>query len=230
MHNGYPHSNQYGQGYQAASNPNTGNIGKVGGSLAKVGGAIGALGGLGKVGAFLANPLVGAGIGLLGGLIGTRRASRAETSAMPSGMQQLVSQLQEPDIEEFREIAREAAPSFTDLSRLAQATGGSQSAASAQAMSGQTRAMDAALRAYGQSQRANQGLLANIYGQQFGAMQQDRTFRRQTDVDIFSNIANLGAGLLGQRYGAEIQGRQNQNLFNMFKEYQDMYNQRLGNS
>ena len=47
----------------------------------------------------------------------------AQTSAMPPGMQQLVSQLQEPDLEEFREIAREAAPSFTDLSRLAQATG-----------------------------------------------------------------------------------------------------------
>lgn len=219
-------------GYQAASNPNTGNIVKAGGSLAKIGGAIGAAGGLGKVGAFLANPLVGAGIagiGLLGGLIGARRSSRRQTSAMPSGMQQLVSQLQEPDIEEFREIAREAAPSFADLSRLAQATGGSQSAASAQAMSGQTRAMDAALRAYGQSQRANQGLLANIYGQQFAAMQQDRTFRRQTDVDIFSNIANLGAGLLGQRYGAQLQGQQNQNLFNMFKEYQDMYNQRFGN-
>jgi hypothetical protein len=216
--------------YQAASNPNTGNIGKVGGSLAKIGGAIGALGGLGKVGAFLANPLVGAGIGLLGGLIGTRRASRRQTSAMPSGMQQLVSQLQEPDIEEFRDIARQAAPSQQDLMRLAAATGGSQASATAQAMGGQTRAMDTALKAYSQSQRANQGLLANIYGQQFAAMQQDRAFRRQTDVDIFSNIANLGAGLLGQRYGAQIQGQQNQNLFDMFSQYQNTYNQRLGNS
>ena len=191
-------------GYQAASIPNTGNIGRVGGALAKVGGAMGAIGGLGKVGAFLANPLVGAGIGLLGGLIGTRRASRRQTSAMPSGMQQLVSQLQEPDIEQFRDIARQAAPSQQDLMRLAAATGGSQSAATAQAMSGQARAMDTALRAYEQQQRANQGLLANIYGQQFAAMQQDRAFRRQTDVDIFSNIANLGAGMLGQAYGNRL--------------------------
>lgn len=172
---------------------------------------MGSSGFLGKVGGFLANPLVGAGIGLLGGLIGTRRASRRQTSAMPPGMQQLVSQLQKPDIEEFREIAREAAPSFTDLSRLAQATGGSQASATAQAMSGQTRAMDAALRAFQQQEQANQGLLANLYSQQYGAMQQDRAFRRQTGVDIFSNVASLGAGILGQGYGDRLfRNRQNQ--------------------
>jgi len=199
------------QGYQAASIPNTGNIARAGGNLAKIGGAIGALGGLGKVGAFLANPLLGAGIGLLGGLMGTKRASRGQTSAMPFGMQQLVSQLQEPDIEEFRDIARQAAPSQQDLMRLAAATGGSQASATAQAMGGQTRAMDQALRAFQQQERANQGLLANLYSQQYGAMQQDRAFRRQTDVDIFSNIANLGAGILGQGYGDKLfRNRQNQ--------------------
>jgi 3-oxoacyl-ACP reductase-like protein len=95
--------------------------------------------------------------------------------------------------------------------RLAAATGGSQASATAQAMGGQTRAMDAALRSFQPQEQANQGLLANLYSQQYGAMQQDRAFRRQTGVDIFSNIANLGAGILGQGYGDKLfKDRQNQ--------------------
>lgn len=179
---------------------------KVGGmGLSKV------LGGVAKVGGFLANPLVGAGIGLLGGLIGARKAAKRRTSNMPSGMSNLAQKLESPDISEFRDIAREAAPSQQDLMRIAAATGGSQASATAQAMGGQTRAMDQALRAFQQQERANQGLLANMYSQQFGAMQQDQAFRRQTGVDIFSNIANLGAGILGQGYGnRSFTNRQNQ--------------------
>ena len=59
------------------------------------------------------------------------------------------------------------------------------------------------LRSFQQQEQANQGLLANLYSQQYGAMQQDRAFRRQTGVDIFSNLASLGSGLLGQKYGME---------------------------
>ena len=176
-----------------------------GAGLAKV------LGGATKAAGFLANPVVGAGIGLLGGIIGARRAAKRRTSNMPSGMSNLAQELESPDLSEFRDIAREAAPSQQELMRVAAATGGSQASATAQAMGGQTRAMDAALRAFQQQERANQGLLANMYSQQYGAMQQDQAFRRQTGVDIFSNIANLGAGILGQSYGDRLfRNRQNQ--------------------
>jgi len=169
------------------------------------------LGGAGKVASFAGNPLVGAGIGLLGGLIGARQAAQRNTSRSSQEMVDFMSQLESPDLSEFRDIAREAAPSQQELMRVAAATGGSQASATAQAMGGQTKAMDAALRAFQQQQRANQGLLANLYSQQFGAMQQDRAFRRQTGVDIFSNIANLGAGILGQGYGDKLfRDRQNQ--------------------
>lgn len=194
---------------------------KIGGALMKsgIGQKLLAGGTLAKVGTFLANPAVGIGLGLLGSVIGARRAAKRSTSAMPSGLQNVINELENPDISEFREIAREGATSFTDLSRLAQATGGSQSAASAQAMSGQTRAMDAALQAYQQQQQANQGMLANIYSQQYAAQQADRAYRRQTGVDIFSNIANLGAGLLGQRYGSMLQDKQNTNFFNQLNKF-----------
>lgn len=162
------------------------------------------LGGAGKIGGFLANPLVGAGIGLLGGILGARRAAQRSTSMMPEGMTGFMNQLESPDIGYFRDIAREAAPSYQDLSRLSAATGGSMASANAQAMQGQAGAMDAALRAYQQQQMQNQGLLANMYGQQYAAMQGDQAFRRQTGVDIFSNIATLGSGMLGQAYGANL--------------------------
>jgi len=177
------------------------------------------LGGASKVGGFLANPLVGAGIGLLGGILGARRSAQRSTSMMPQGMTGFMAELESPDIGYFRDIAREAAPSYQDLSRLSAATGGSMASANAQAMQGQAGAMDAALRAYQQQQMANQGLLANMYGQQYGAMQSDQAFRRQTGVDIFSNIATLGSGMLGQAYGSRIQNQQNQSFFDMMNTY-----------
>lgn len=150
------------------------------------------------------NPLLGAGVGLLGGILGARSAAQRSTSTMPQGMIDFMNRLETPDISQFRDIARQAAPSYQDLSRLSAATGGSMASANAQAMQGQTGAMDAALRAYQQQQMANQGLLANMYGQQYAAMQGDQAFRRQTGVDIFSNIATLGSGMLGQAYGANL--------------------------
>jgi hypothetical protein len=179
------------------------------------------LGGAAKVGGFLANPLVGAGIGLLGGILGGRRAAQRTTSMMPEGMTSFMRQLEQPDISQFRDIARQAAPSYQDLSRLSAATGGSMAGANAQAMQGQVGAMDAALRAYQQQQQSNQGMIANMYGQQYAAMQGDQAFRRQTGVDIFSNIASLGSGLLGQAYGNRFQQQQNTSFFNML----DAYNQ-----
>lgn len=177
------------------------------------------LGGAAKIGGFLANPLVGAGIGLLGGILGGRRASQQTTSTMPQGMTNFMRRLETPDISQFRDIAREAAPSYQDLSRLSAATGGSMASANTQAMQGQAGAMDAALRAYNQQQMANQGLIANMYSQQYGAMQQDRAFQRQTGVDIFSNIATLGSGMLGQAYGSNIQQKENRNFFDMMNTY-----------
>lgn len=182
-----------------------------------------ALGIAGKVGGFLGAPGVGLGISLLGGLIGARRKSRQSTVPQDSNLMALAGEIEGMDLQEFQDIAREAAPSYQDVSRLAAATGGSQAAASSQFRAGQTGAMDMALRAYRQQQVANQGLLANIYGQQFAGQQADLMYQRQTGVDIFSNIANLSAGLLGQRYGARLQSEQNQNLFNVLNQYKSPY-------
>jgi len=238
MHYGVPHSNpfdfvtgdlaQTNQTNQTNTSNRRGRLGRILRGGLNIGGAIGALGGLGKVGAFMANPVVGMGVGLLGGLIGARRASRRQTSPLSSNLNDLVAQLQEGNLDEFRQVAMDAAPSFQDFSRLAQATGGSTAAAGLMAEQAQNRAGDVALRAFQQQQRANQGLLANIYGQQFSAMQQDRAFRRQTGVDIFSNIANLGAGLLGQRYGSTIQEQQNKNLMDSFSQAVSNYNNMMG--
>lgn len=149
------------------------------------------------------SPMLKLGLGVGGSLLGGYLTSRQKTAGIPDGMSTFMKDLKSPDISQFRDIARQAAPSQQDLMRLAAATGGSQASATAQAMGGQTRAMDAALRAFQQQEQANQGLLANLYSQQYGYMQQDRAFRRQTGVDIFSNLASLGSGLLGQQYGME---------------------------
>ena len=180
MHNGFPHSNPvnfarmapvtFGTSGVAANAPmfatglpqnnasnRRGRLGEILRGGLSLGGAIGALGGLGKVGAFMANPVVGMGVGLLGGLIGARRASRRQTSPLSSNLNDLVSQLQEGNLDEFRQVAMDAAPSFQDFSRLAQATGGSTAAAGLMAEQAQNRAGDTALRAFQQQQRANQG-------------------------------------------------------------------------
>ena len=163
------------------------------------------------------NPIF-AGIGLLGA-IGGRLSANKRTAPVNTQFGKLASNIENMDISQFKDIAREAAPSYQDLSRLSAATGGSMASANAQVMQGQTRAMDAALRAYQQQQMANQGLLANIYGQQYAARQSDLQYRRQTGVDVFSNIANLGFGLMGQQYGSNLQATQNQNFFDMMNTY-----------
>lgn len=156
--------------------------------------------------------------GLLG-LIGSSRASKMSTVPKGSRLMDLASRIEDLDISQYRDIARQAAPSYTDLARLSAATGGSTMAATMQARQAQTGAMDTALSAFRQQQMANQGLLANIYGQEYAARQSDLAYRRQSKVDIFNNIANLGFGIAGQSYGANLQQQQNKNMFNMLEQY-----------
>lgn len=156
--------------------------------------------------------------GLLG-LIGSNKASRMSTVPRGSRLMDLANKIENLDISQYRDIARQAAPSYQDLSRLSAATGGSTMAATMQARQAQTGAMDTALNAFRQQQMSNQGLLANIYGQEYAARQSDLAYRRQSGVDIFNNIANLGFGMAGQAYGANLQKQQNKDMFNSLEQY-----------
>ena len=71
------------------------------------------------------SPMLKLGLGVGGSLLGGYLTSRQKTAGIPDGMSTFMKDLKSPDISQFRDIARQAAPSQQDLMRLAAATGGS---------------------------------------------------------------------------------------------------------